>query len=164
MSIPAKFRSVLEQNDPDWEKGESVVMVAVFGDHLSDHVECYTVAAMTEIEDMIEDMPQGDAETEALIDCFLTQSMEFSIDDTGRIVLPARLRAKIGIEPGEAISFVGRGKTFEIWNPDTFSAARAAKRESWQEERGLDLKTFNPQAIFDKYRKPRTTASAEEEN
>ena len=46
--------------------------------------------------------------------------MPLTVDETGRIVLPARLRQKIGID-GEAY-FIAMGDTFQIWKPETFDS------------------------------------------
>nr|WP_272941948.1 cell division/cell wall cluster transcriptional repressor MraZ [Oceanicola sp. S124] len=160
VSIPARFRAVLESQDPDWAAGRNVQMIAVYGDHLADCVECYTVEAMAEIDELIDEMEQGDPETDAFIDWYQTQAQDFSIDDSGRIVLPAVLRNKIGVEPGEPLTFVGRGKTFEIWKPEKFQASRAAKAEALTEEGTLQVRNgrVNTQAVFDKIRKRRTGA------
>jgi len=41
-----------------------------------------------------------------------------SFDVTGRIVIPADLLAHAGIK--DRAIFVGRGNSFQIWNPDAF--------------------------------------------
>ena len=41
-----------------------------------------------------------------------------SFDVTGRIVIPADLLAHAGIK--DTAVFVGRGTSFQIWNPDAF--------------------------------------------
>ena len=46
---------------------------------------------------------------------FHGQSFPTSVDDTGRLVIPQRLREKIGIK-AEAY-FIASGDTFQIWNP-----------------------------------------------
>ncbi|HEY1721868.1 MAG TPA: division/cell wall cluster transcriptional repressor MraZ [Magnetospirillaceae bacterium] len=45
-------------------------------------------------------------------------------DAEGRVGLPEDLMAHAGI--GEAVQFVGRGRSFQIWNPDTYRAHEAA--------------------------------------
>ena len=51
---------------------------------------------------------------------YSAQSIETEVDNTGRIVLPAKLREKLGLD-GMA-RFVASGDTFEIWHPDTYDA------------------------------------------
>lgn len=57
-----------------------------------------------------------------------------NFDVTGRIVIPADLLKHAGIT-GRAI-FVGRGNSFQIWNPDAFRAA--------QEKSLSNLRTTRP--------------------
>jgi MraZ protein len=45
-----------------------------------------------------------------------------SFDPEGRFVFPASLRAHAGI--GDQAVFVGRGRVFQIWHPETFNADR----------------------------------------
>ncbi len=45
-----------------------------------------------------------------------------SFDVTGRIVIPADLLAHADIH--DTAVFVGRGNSFQIWNPDAFRAAQ----------------------------------------
>jgi MraZ protein len=51
---------------------------------------------------------------------------------TGRIVIPADLLKHAGIT--DHAIFVGRGNSFQIWNPDTF---RAAQEKSLQNLRNI---------------------------
>ncbi len=55
-------------------------------------------------------------------------------DVTGRIVIPAELLQHAGIT--DSAVFVGRGNSFQIWNPAAFRAAQ---------EKSLDnLRTLRP--------------------
>ncbi|MCJ8332902.1 MAG: division/cell wall cluster transcriptional repressor MraZ, partial [Epibacterium sp.] len=66
------------------------------------------------------------------------QSLPTTVDETGRLVLPAKLRSKIGLDK-EAF-FIAAGDTFQIWNPDTFEDVEAAEAEKLLEElpEGMD--------------------------
>jgi len=44
MSIPADFRRVLEAGDPAWNPGQSPRMYLLYGDHLRNQLQGYTVA------------------------------------------------------------------------------------------------------------------------
>ena len=48
-------------------------------------------------------------------------SLKTSIDETGRIVLPQKLRTKIDI--GEEAYFIASGDTFQIWKPETYDGS-----------------------------------------
>lgn len=53
----------------------------------------------------------------------LGEMVTLSFDSEGRFVFPAALRQHCGAE--DAAVFVGRGRTFQIWHPARFEAARA---------------------------------------
>nr|WP_245398740.1 division/cell wall cluster transcriptional repressor MraZ [Oceaniglobus trochenteri] len=69
-------------------------------------------------------MPRGSAKRAALQKLYATQAVTATLDDTGRIVLSAKLREKLGIEGLAAV--VGNGETFQIWKPETYAADTAA--------------------------------------
>ena len=53
VSIPAGFRRVLEDSDPRWTKDRNPDLVIVYGDHRQNYLECYTMAAMAEVDAVI---------------------------------------------------------------------------------------------------------------
>ena len=117
VSIPAHFRRVLEAGDPSWTEGKAPEFVVVYGDHRRDYLECFTIDAANEVDASIKAMKRGSTKRRALERVFNGQSLPLTVDETGRIVLPAKLRQKIGIE-GEAY-FIAMGDTFQIWKPET---------------------------------------------
>lgn len=126
VSIPAEFRRALEANDPDWAEGENPRMFIHYGENLKGGLEVYTVKAQEEIEEIVEQMDFG-PERDLSEDYFLTSTQEVRLDDTGRAVLPQMLRNKLSLTDGMQILARGRGATFEMWNPETYETARAAK-------------------------------------
>ena len=56
-----------------------------------------------------------------------------SFDVTGRIVIPADLLAHAGIT--DRAIFVGRGNSFQIWNPDAFRRAQNGALARLRKER-----------------------------
>ena len=120
VSIPALFRRVLEACDPAWDTGRNPELVIVYGDHRRSYLECYTMEAIAEVDARIDRLPRGSAQRKALQNLFHGQSLPTSVDETGRLVLPQKLRELMGIE-AEAF-FAGMGDKFEIWAPDEFQA------------------------------------------
>ncbi|WP_235855923.1 division/cell wall cluster transcriptional repressor MraZ [Mesobaculum littorinae] len=118
VSIPADFRKVLDMGDPDREAGTHPRVVIVYGDHKRHHLECYTITAIDEIDEIIKGMSRGSKRRRALQRLFNGQSVTVSMDETGRLVLSARLRAEAGLDKKAYI--IGNGDTFQIWNPETF--------------------------------------------
>jgi MraZ protein len=77
-------------------------------------------------------MPRGSPRRRALQRLYNGQAFPTAVDETGRIVLPARLRQKVGLE--DMAFFIGNGDTFEIWNPETYGrdmGAAAAADDSF---------------------------------
>ena len=144
VSIPAHFRRVLEAGDPTWTEGKVPELVVVYGDHRRQYLECYTIDASSEVDAKIDQMKRGSIERRMLEKLFNGQSLQTNIDDTGRIVLPAKLRAKIGLE-GEAY-FIATGDTFQIWNPGTYEEVEEARTEAWLNDMPED---FDPLVLLD---------------
>ena len=138
VSIPASFRRVLEASDPNWQHGDNPELVIVYGDARRQYLECYTMEAIEEVDAKIANLPRGSMARKVLERMFNGQSLPTTVDETGRLVLPAKLRSKIGLDK-EAF-FIAAGDTFQIWNPDTFEDVEAAEAEKLLEElpEGMD--------------------------
>ncbi|AVO36725.1 division/cell wall cluster transcriptional repressor MraZ [Pukyongiella litopenaei] len=129
VSIPASFRRVLEAGDPNWQPDRNPELVIVYGDSRRQYLECYTMEAIDEVDDKIARMRRGTQPRKILERMFHGQSFPTSVDETGRLVLPAKLRAKIGLE-SEAF-FIAAGDTFQIWKPETYETEELARTEEW---------------------------------
>lgn len=120
VSIPASFRRVIEGSDPEWKDGLPPRIIIVYGGKTRNYLEGFTIEAMDEVDEKISKHPRGSAKRKAMERLYSTQAIEAVVDDTGRIVLSAKLREKIGLT--DMARFAASGDTFEIWNPDTFDA------------------------------------------
>lgn len=144
VSIPALFRRVLEAGDPNWQSGDNPELVIVYGDHRRDFLECYTMKAIEGVDAKIDALPRGSQPRKHLQRMFHGQSFPTTVDETGRLVLPAKLREKIGLS-GKAF-FIAAGDTFQIWNPDTYVETELAESEAWLKEKPDD---FDPMVYLD---------------
>ncbi|MBC6443265.1 MAG: division/cell wall cluster transcriptional repressor MraZ [Rhodobacteraceae bacterium] len=137
VSIPAAFRRVLEDGDPDREKGEAPSLVLVYGGKSRSFIEGYTMAAITEVDELIAGLPRGSKRRRALEHLFSGQSVQLQVDETGRLVLAKKLRDKIGI--ADEVVFVAAGDTFQIWEPEAY-VAHSGDLEDWidSDEDGFD--------------------------
>ncbi|MDO5756282.1 MAG: division/cell wall cluster transcriptional repressor MraZ [Rhodobacterales bacterium] len=144
VSIPALFRRVIEASDPNWTVGLAPELVIVYGDHRRSYLECYTVEAIAEVDDKIDALPRGSMERKMLQRMFHGQSYPTTVDETGRLVLPAKLRSKIGLE--DEAFFIAAGDTFQIWKPETYEIEEAAKTEEWLDDLPED---FDPLIFLD---------------
>ena len=138
VSIPASFRRVLEASDPNWrDESDNPELVIVYGDHRRAYLECYTIEAIDEVDAKIDALPRGSMERKMLQRLFHGQSFPTTVDETGRLVLPAKLRQKIDLV-GEAF-FIAAGDTFQIWKPETYEAEELNKTEAWLDDLGEDV-------------------------
>ncbi len=120
VSIPAPFRKVLQGEGsqilflmPELRGAPTIVG---FGER---HFENLA-------NSLIRMNPFGE-EYDALADAVAGQARQLPLDETGRIVLPKDLRELAGI--GDEAFFVGKVNMFQIWNPETYAAARPALME-----------------------------------
>ena len=66
MSIPAKFRRVLQLFDKKMEPGGTPRLYVAYGDKRNDYLECLTGDAFDKIRAMIQDEPLGTPTRELL--------------------------------------------------------------------------------------------------
>ncbi|MFA5539249.1 MAG: division/cell wall cluster transcriptional repressor MraZ [Gemmobacter sp.] len=127
VSIPADFRRVLEQGDPDWTDGLRPRVRIVHGDPRRKFLECYTISAIREVEAQILALPRGSQKRRLLEQVMVIGSDTCEVDADGRIVLNQRLRDRIGMGGGGDAIFAGALETFQIWRPDDYEADRDAR-------------------------------------
>lgn len=144
VSIPALFRRVLETCDPDYTDGLQAQVVIVYGLDNQKYLECYTMEAAAEVDAKIAALPRGSKPRRLLETIFHGRSHPTSVDETGRLVLPQKLRDKIGLE-GEAY-FVAASDTFQIWRPETYDEVMGKQTEALLEDLPDD---FDPMELLE---------------
>lgn len=145
MSIPAKFRRVFEACDPAFGGNSRAQLVIVYGRPEWRHIELYTIEAIDEIDAAIDRMQRGSTERRLLESIMHGASEEAEIDADGRLVLPQKLREKIGLE--DRAMFVAAGDYLKVWNPETY-ADQGQDIESFVAalDPGFDPRALLPQA------------------
>ena len=124
LSLPADFRKVLEG------VSSSHVVVLPQMNHPDSHV-VLSQAGYEKVVEQFEAMDLSHADTEALALRIVTDARQIPVDEAGRMVLSKGLREQIGID-GE-VRFVGRGSSFQIWEPRKREAFEAATQTRSQE-------------------------------
>lgn len=121
VSIPAKFRRVLQNCDRDYAPGGAPRLYIAYGDPKKSFLECLSGDAFDQIDEMIQKLTPGSPLKKAMSYLYYTKCDATVLDDTGRLVLSQAARDKIGLE-GEAL-FQGHGEKFHILLPSEASAA-----------------------------------------
>jgi len=119
VSVPASFRAVLGSEAPG---------IVVFR---SLHHEALDACSIAHLELLSESLEKQDLppETFELIETTIFGgSVQLPFDSQGRISLPDELMQSVGIT--EEAAFVGRRKTFQIWNPKKLTAYDEAARSA----------------------------------
>ncbi len=133
VSIPAQFRRVLEEGDPDWVAGAAPSLVVIHGRTEARRLECFTIRAMEQLDDLVSSMNAFDDDTDDLAYVLNSQAAYVSLDDTGRILLSQKLRDAAGL--GDEATFSGMGDRFDIWESGAY-AAHAAEMAARRHARG----------------------------
>lgn len=133
VSVPASFRRVIEEGDPDWGPGQNPTFVLIYGMPSGHCLEGYTMEGAAALDAKVSKLPSFSKHRRALERLLNTQSVYVQVDENGRIVLPQRLREQFGLD-AEAY-FAGMGEHFQVWAPDAY-ATDMAGLDDWRA--GLD--------------------------
>ncbi|MCT4683301.1 MAG: cell division/cell wall cluster transcriptional repressor MraZ [Roseicyclus sp.] len=124
VSIPAKFRRVLQNCDRGYTPGEPLKMHITFGDPRKKHIECWSADSYARLMKKISKMKQGTDAQRTMVYFYKSMSDTFTLDDTGRLVLSQELRDRIAVT--EEAVFEGHGEKFHILSPAQADAQAAA--------------------------------------
>jgi MraZ protein len=122
VSIPAAFRRVLDAGDPPSPEFPRTRIVMVYGGKSRAFVECYTVADADRVARKVRKLPIGSKQRQIAERDLITRSLTVEIDENGRIVLPQKVRDKVGFVDGDETAFAGTLDRFQIWKRDTYDA------------------------------------------
>jgi len=123
--IPAGFRKVLAAADPVTSDNPRPRVVMIYGDKRRNFVECYTVVDAAAMEQRIRALPEGDKWRKVLEVNMISMSLTVEVDEDGRLVLPPRVREKLGLtaeemKDGVETAFTGLLDKFQIWKRATY--------------------------------------------
>lgn len=121
MSIPAKMRRVFDAGDPSFSTSNTgrTQIVAVYGPDWWNWIELYTIEAADEIDEQIDSLTRGSKERRWLEQLMNGQSTDLEIDREGRLVLPLRLRERLGLAEGAETVFASHGDYIKVYHPDS---------------------------------------------
>ena len=128
VSVPANFRNLIRQQ----EEFNGIIAYASF---THDAIAASGMSYMEKLNNTIENLDPYSEEKDAFATAILGGSYQLNFDNDGRILLPAELMdlAKL---TDKAI-FIGKGKSFEIWQPDNFILYAQKARNIAKEKRSF---------------------------
>jgi MraZ protein len=118
VSVPAPFRLALT--------GQNFNGIIAFPSFKLPALEASGIDRMEEVSDRIDQLAEFSEDRDAL-SSILADAETLAFDGEGRIVLPEALCKHAGIT--ETAAFVGRGRTFQIWEPQRFQTHQQEMRE-----------------------------------
>ena len=115
ISVPASFRaSVMNEN---------FAGVVLYRSFTNNCIEGMTMSRMEQMANATDKMGVFDSELDDLSAMLFADARPLAFDVTGRVVIPADLLEHADIK--DTAVFVGRGNSFQIWNPDAFRNVQA---------------------------------------
>ena len=119
VSVPADFRLALKNDD-----FQGVILYHSFTNKC---IEGCSMSRMEKIAEATDNLDLFSEETESLESLIFSDARQLSFDVTGRIVIPNDLLEFAGIK--DSALFVGKGKTFQIWEKAEFEKIQKQARE-----------------------------------
>ncbi len=117
--VPNAYRAVLAT--------QGAQGVVVYGSFINPCIEACGISRIEALAERIEALDPFSEEYDAFASTILGGSQELAFDGEGRVMLPSALLESAGI--AEEVVFVGKGQTFEIWQPAQFEAHARTARE-----------------------------------
>ncbi|SNT75216.1 hypothetical protein [Paracoccus seriniphilus] len=121
MSVPARLRKVFDACDPAFATSNTgrTQVVAVYGPDWWNWIELYSIEAIEDIDEQIDKLTRGSKKRRWLEQLMNGQSVDLEIDREGRLVLPQKLREKLGFDNGVETTFESHGDYVKVYLPDS---------------------------------------------
>jgi MraZ protein len=129
VSVPSPFRAALV--------GQNFNGLVAFRSYRLPAIEGLDMARMEQFSESTDSLDLFSEEHEDITATIFADAVQLPFDGEGRIVLPANLVEHAGIS--ETATFVGRGRTFQIWEPERFQEFQDKARQRAREQ-GLTLR------------------------
>ena len=114
ISVPASFRASVS--------GEKFAGIVLYRSFTHNCIEGLSMSRMEQMAAATDKMGVFDSELDDLSAMLFADARPLAFDVAGRIVIPNDLLKHAGIT--DRAVFVGRGTSFQVWNPDAFRVAQ----------------------------------------
>ncbi len=119
VSVPAPFRQILAAS--------AFQGIIAFHYNAPKAVEACSLEFMERLDQSVSDFDLFSDEHDDLAFNIFAESRQLPFDGEGRVILPAALLEVTGIK--QQAAFVGKGQTFQIWEPAALQDRKAEARE-----------------------------------
>lgn len=126
VSVPSSFRDVLSRGNFRGIVGFRSFKFAA--------IECFSMERMETLSQDLESLDLFSQDQDHFASSIFADAEQLGFDTEGRIALPTLWKEHTGCM--EEIAFVGRGSTFQIWNPQGFAEHQAQARETLRQQQG----------------------------
>ncbi|MFZ9180278.1 MAG: division/cell wall cluster transcriptional repressor MraZ [Rickettsiales bacterium] len=127
VSVPSQFRASLVS-------ANNSAMV-VYESFINQCIEGCDLERIKKLSDSIDNLEPFSEERDAFATAVLGGSVQLSIDGDGRVILPENLLKTAKIK--DSAVFIGKGATFEIWEPNSFEKYMQKAKEEAKLKRNL---------------------------
>lgn len=127
VSVPAQFRGYLVDNNYSG--------MVVYESFVNDSIEGCDLARIKKISESIDELDPFSSERDAFATTILGGSVQLAIDGDGRVIIPEKLLKKAKIK--NQAMFVGKGSTFEIWDPASFEIYQEKAKQEAKDKRNI---------------------------
>ena len=125
VSVPSNFRAKLAE--------QSFNGIVAYPSFINGCVEACGIERIQKLSERIDSLDPFSEEHDVFSTSILASSRELPFDTEGRVMLTEELIEAAKLD-GTAV-FVGKGQTFEIWEPESFKLHAARARDIAREKR-----------------------------
>ena len=111
VSVPSQFRASLVN--------DNYSAMVIYQSFINECIEGCDLERIKKLSESIDNLDPFSEERDAFATVVLGGSVQLSIDGDGRVILPENLLKTAKIKDNAV--FVGKGSTFEIWEPNRFN-------------------------------------------
>jgi MraZ protein len=127
VSVPAQFRASLVN--------DNFASMVIYESFINECIEGCDLERIKKLSESIDNLEPFSEERDAFATAVLGGSVQLSIDGDGRVILPEILLKKAKIK--DVAVFIGKGSTFEIWEPKYFEEYMAQAKAQAKSKRNL---------------------------
>lgn len=127
--MPASFREALS--------AQTFQGIVAFRSLTMNAVEGFGIDRMEKLSQQIDRLDFFSEDNQDWAFSIFSDAQQLSFDSEGRILLPNDLREHAQLE--DTVAFVGRGPTFQLWNPDLFKTYQESARQRIRENKTASL-------------------------